>query len=104
MLDRLGGHWARKKIAKSRGDAAAVELAIRLGSAAANLLSRSRNQRADEDGCLSFQLDACRSGFPVSARLPKTVAPLSSFHPWQRTLKPGSPRRKPPQGYEVRTV
>jgi hypothetical protein len=45
---------------------------IRLGSAAANPLSRSRNQRADEDGCLSFNLDACRSGFPVSARLPKT--------------------------------
>ena len=33
------------------------------------------NQQADEDGCLSFHLDACRSGFPVSARLPKTVAP-----------------------------
>jgi hypothetical protein len=55
-----------------------------------------RNQRADEDGCLSFHLDACRSGFPVSARLPKPVAPLSSFHPWHRTLKPRSPRREPP--------
>jgi hypothetical protein len=25
-------------------------------------------------------LDACRSGFPVSTRLPKTIAPLSSFN------------------------
>jgi hypothetical protein len=49
-------------------------------------------------------LDACRSGFPVSARLPKTVAPLSSFHPWHRTLKPhrcGGSRLK---GMTVRTV
>src|SRR5262245_60177059 len=33
---------------------------------------------------LVSNLDACRSGFPISARLPKTVAPLSSFHPWHR--------------------
>jgi hypothetical protein len=29
---------------------------------------------------LSFHLDACGSGFPVSTRLPKTIAPLSSFN------------------------
>ena len=31
---------------------------IRLGSAAANPLSRSRNQRADGDGCVGSHLDA----------------------------------------------
>jgi hypothetical protein len=50
------------------GRAAALQN-IRLGSATANPLSRSRNQRADEDGCLSFHLDECRSGFPVSSSI-----------------------------------
>ena len=53
------------------------------------------------------------TGFPVSARSPKTLAPLSSFHPCHRTLKPGSAlqRRRAsidratlhPPGYETGT-
>ena len=68
--DRPGGHWA----CSLHCPAAARQLQIiRLGSAAANPLSRSCNQRRMRTDELSFHLDACRSGFPVSARLPKTV-------------------------------
>ena len=73
---------------------------IRLSADAANPLSRSRNSWADGDGWVGLHLMQVSrggglkgvTGFPVSARSPKTLAPLSSFHPG--ILKPGSPLQR----------
>ncbi len=58
---------------------------IRLSADAANPLSRSRNSWADGDGWVGLHLMQVSrggglkgvTGFPVSARSPKTLAPLT---------------------------